>query len=73
MFGSTIPRQEGLAPSRHPFENGTKKTYIVFPINEHVFIYYFQTKWYAQILLRISELFDQQSSSVRNELKVTPI
>ena len=40
-FESTITREEGLAPSRRPFENGTKKTHIIFQINEHAFIYLF--------------------------------
>ena len=29
-FGSTITREEGLAPSRRPFENGTNWTHVVF-------------------------------------------
>ena len=71
--GSSITRKEGLAPSRRPFKNGTKKTHIIFQINEHAFIYLILIKWDAQILLRTSELFKRQSSSVRNKFKVTPI
>ena len=37
-------REEGLAPTRRPFENGTKKTHIVFQINEHALSIYFQPK-----------------------------
>ena len=66
-------REEGLAPSRRPFENGTKKTHIIFQINEHAFIYLILIKWDTKNLLRTSELFKRQSSSVRNGLKVTPI
>ena len=68
-----ITREEGLAPSRRPFENGTKKTHIIFQINEHALIYLILIKWDAQILLHTSELFKRQSSFVRNRLKVTPI
>ena len=35
----------------------------------HAFIYLILIRWDAQILLRISKLFKQQSSSVRNGLK----
>ena len=68
-----IMREEGLAPSRRLFENGTKKTHIIFQINEYAFVYLILIKWDAQILLRTSELFKRQSSSVINGLKVTPI
>ena len=27
--GSTITREEGLTPSRRPFENGTKYTHVI--------------------------------------------
>ena len=50
-------REEGLALSRCSFENGTKKTHIIFQINKHAFIYLILIKWDAQILLRTSELF----------------
>ena len=66
--------EERLAPSQHPFENSTKvDIYCLLNSNGHAFIYLFFIKCYAQILLRTSLLFDQQSSFVGNGLKVTPI
>ena len=61
-----ITREEGLAPSRRPFENGTKKTHIIFQINEHAFIYLFFNQNDMHNLLHISRLFYQQSSFVGN-------
>ena len=66
-------REEGLAPSRHPFENGTKKTHIIFQINEHAFIYQFSNQNDMHNLLRILGLFKGRSSFVRDGLKVTSI
>ena len=66
-------REEGLAPPRCPFENGTDQTRVVFKIYEHAFIYLILVKNDMRNLFRISKLFDQQSSSIRSELKVTPI
>ena len=66
-------REERLAPSRRPFENDTKKTHIIFQINEHAFIYLFFNQNDMHNLLCIPELFYQQSSFVGNGLQVTPI
>ena len=71
--GSTVTCEEGLAPLRRPFENGTKKTHIIFQINEHAFIYLFSNQNDMHNLLRTLKLFKRRSSSVRNGLKVTPI
>ena len=68
-----IMREEGLTPSRRPFENGTKKTHIIFQINEHAFIYLFSNQNDMHNLLRISGLFKRRSAFVRDGLKMTPI
>ena len=68
-----ITHMEILALSRRLFENGTKRHISSSQINKNAFIYLILIKLDAQILLPTSELFDQQSSSVRNGLKVTPI
>ena len=48
-------------------------TYCLLKSNGHAFIYLILINWDAQILLRISELFEQRSFSVINGLKVTLI
>ena len=50
--------EEGLAPSRRPFENGTNlNMYHLLGSNEHVFIDLFLNKMIMHNLLRISKLF----------------
>ena len=52
--GSLVTREEGLAPSRRPFEKGTKLvTCYLLNSNEHAFIYLSLNKMDANNLLRI--------------------
>ena len=66
-------REEGLAPSRRPFENGTNYTRVIFQILMSMLSSTYLNQMEAHNLLHTSELFDQQSSCVRIGLKMTPI
>ena len=57
--------EEGLTPQRRSFENGTILTGMLSSI--------YLSQMYVHDLLRISGLFGQQFSSIRNGLKVTLI
>ena len=47
--GSTITREEGLAPSRRPFENGTNWTHVVFCLELACFDLPILIKWMQTI------------------------
>ena len=53
-----ITREEGLAPSRRPFENGTKWTHIIFQIKQACFYLPIFKPNDMRNLLRISGLND---------------
>ena len=71
--GSTIMREEGLAPSRRPFETVPIRHVLSSKFNEHAFIYLVLIENDMHNLLHILGLFGQRSFSVKNELKVTAI
>ena len=57
-FGSTITCEEGLAPSRRPFGNGTNQTHIIFLIQKSMLLPIYFNQMDVQNLLRISGLND---------------
>ena len=71
--GSTITCEEGLVPSRRPFENGTNQAHIIFQFKQVCFYLPIVNHNGMHKLLHISRLFDQQPFFVRNGLKMTPI
>ena len=73
-FGGTFTRKKGLVPSRRPLQKRYQlDTCYLLNSNEHTFIYLVLIKNDMNNLLRTSRLFGQQSSSVGNGFKVTPI
>ena len=56
-------REEGLALSRRPSENGTNQTYIIFPINEHAFYLPILTKWMHTIYYVLQNYLDDNPLS----------